>query len=198
MKRENVKGALINSAIDVIATQGLDKATTKLIANVAKLNEVYIYRNFIDKEDLFVKVFEFLDDELVDAIACSLPVMMKDQFTIEDRCKTLFASVWKFLIGNENKCRSYISYYYSPYYNKYSAIRHDEIYKDIVEICSSAFIDGTDVLTALNCVLDIMLALAVKVFNGKLVNNEETAKVAYDFVYSAVRSKLIWEVEKQQ
>ena len=62
MKRENVKCALINSAIDVIATQGLDKATTKLIANVAGLNEVYIYRNFNDKEDLFVKVFEYLDD----------------------------------------------------------------------------------------------------------------------------------------
>ncbi len=198
MKRENVKCALINSAIDVIATQGLDKATTKLIANVAGLNEVYIYRNFNDKEDLFVKVFEYLDDKLVDAIACSLPVMLKDQFKIEDRCKTLFTSVWKFLVENENKCRSYISYYYSPYYYKYSAIRHDEIYKDIVEICSSAFIDGTDVLTALNCALDIMFALAVKVFNGKLENNEETAKIAYDFVYSAVKSKLIWEVEKQQ
>lgn len=45
-KIENTKQAFIESAVRVVARDGLDKATTKAIAADAGLNEANIYRCF--------------------------------------------------------------------------------------------------------------------------------------------------------
>ena len=45
-KIENAKQTFIESAVRVVARDGLDKTTTKAIAADAGLNEAYIYRCF--------------------------------------------------------------------------------------------------------------------------------------------------------
>ena len=55
MKQDDLRQALIDGTIHVIAQNGLDKATTKAISNATGINEVYIYRLFENKEKLFEK-----------------------------------------------------------------------------------------------------------------------------------------------
>lgn len=56
-KGRNAKQAFIESAIRVVAREGLDKATTKAIAADAGLNEAYIYRCFESKEAMLRDAF---------------------------------------------------------------------------------------------------------------------------------------------
>jgi AcrR family transcriptional regulator len=83
MKREDrleeTRRKLIDGTIQVIARQGLDGASTKLIGTTTELNEVYIYRSFKDKEDLFAKTFAFLDEELLDLAMKHIDVMYKQE-----------------------------------------------------------------------------------------------------------------------
>ena len=65
MKHYNVKERLIEATIKVIAAEGMDKTTTKVIAKEAGLFETYIYQYFSSKENLLAETFDALDSELL-------------------------------------------------------------------------------------------------------------------------------------
>ena len=118
-----MRDTLIARTVTVIAEQGLDKTTTKAIVTGTGINEAYIYRCFSDKEDLLSKTFDMLDNELLTQSMQHLPVMYMQEMDFETRSRLYFASVWKFLLGNREKCLAYIRYYYSPYFKKFSLIK---------------------------------------------------------------------------
>lgn len=196
MDQESIRRALIDSTIHIIANNGLDKATTKHIANRAGVNEVYIYRAFDGKDDLYMKTFLQLDQELVAAILRHIPIMDMTNIKIEDRCWALFSAVWKFVLGNEEKTLSFIRYYYSPYFKKYSCTAHREAYRVVVEKFRPAFKADADVWMLLCHILDVLLAAAVKVYNGELPDNDRTAAYVFDLLYSSVESKLTWSKQR--
>ena len=108
MTQDEMRLALLNSTIKIIAKDGLDKATTRSIAQAAQLNEAYIYRLFSDKEDLFKEAFTLLDNELVSKILLHLPIMSAKELDFETRCRALFFACWKFILSNKEKCLSFI------------------------------------------------------------------------------------------
>ena len=110
MKQDNTRRKLIDGTIYVIARDGLDKATTKSIGEATSINQVYIYRHFEDKEDMFAETFASLDDELVDKAMKHVPVMYVREMEYEKRCWVFFSSVWKFILGNRDKCLTFIRY----------------------------------------------------------------------------------------
>lgn len=192
MKQEVIRRAMIDGTIHVIAREGLDRATTKALATESDVNEVYIYRFFDGKEDLFAKTFDYLDEELVKKIQECLPIMHKGEIAIEDRCWMMFSCVWRFLLGNAEKCICFIRYYYSTYYKKLSYDKHFNAYKNIVTEFTPAFKEGADVWMTLNYILDVMLSYAIRVYNGELENNDHTAEFVYNLVYAGVEPQLWW------
>ena len=75
MSPQDMREKLIARTITVIATEGLDKTTTKAITTGTGINEAYIYRHFSDKKDLLSKAFDKLDEELVAKVMQHLPVL---------------------------------------------------------------------------------------------------------------------------
>ena len=196
MKKEDMRLALINAAIQVIARDGLDKATTKSIATEAGLNEVYIYRNFADKEDLFVKAFNLLDCELLSNLTNNISVMSIDSIDFVDRCRLLFDKLWNFVLQNKEKCLCFTYYFYSPYFAKYSIKTHRETYENFVELFPPSFVEGADVWMLLNHILDVILSFAMRVHNGQLENNEDSRYHVFNVIYQAVRNYLRYEQNK--
>ena len=187
MKPDEMREKLICGTARVIATEGLDKATTKQIGLTTSINEAYIYRLFKDKEDLFAKTFAYLDDELVFVCMNSLPVMEREDLAFRERGRLCFADVWRFILGNSEKCRAFIRYYYSPYFAKYSATEHRERYDDFLEKFKVCFKEDANVWMILNHILDTMLSFAVKVFDGALSDNANAEEHVFRVVYAAAR-----------
>lgn len=52
MEVQEMRQVFIDSAVRVVARDGMEKTTTKAIASEAKLNEAYIYKCFSGKDDL--------------------------------------------------------------------------------------------------------------------------------------------------
>ncbi|MBR5615983.1 MAG: helix-turn-helix transcriptional regulator, partial [Clostridia bacterium] len=84
-RKEELREALREATVYVVAHDGLDKATTKALASRAGVNEGYIYRVFDGKEDLLAKTFTMLDGELAGAVSQNLPVMHDESMDIEMR-----------------------------------------------------------------------------------------------------------------
>lgn len=171
----------------VIAENGLDKTTTKAIVSGTDINEAYIYSHFSGKEDLLSKAFDTLDEELVTKAMQHIPVMYMQEFDYETRCRIFFAAIWKFLIGNREKCLAYIRYYYSPYFQKYSIVTHKARYKCLVTKFMDAFKEEADVWMILNHILNVMLDFAVKVFHGEMPNTEKYSEHVFRVIYASVK-----------
>lgn len=187
MKQDDTRRRLIDGTIHVIARDGLDKATTKQIGMETATNEAYIYRCFSGKEDMFAKTFDSLDEELVSVAMQHVPVMYMPEMEYETRCWMFFSSVWKFMLGNKDKCLTFIRYYYSPYFKQCSAESHNRRYKPLVEKFKEAFRDEANVWMLLNHILNVMLDFAVKVFDGAVQNNADTAEHVFRLIYGSVQ-----------
>ena len=187
MKHYDVQSRLIDRTIIVIAENGLDKTTTKAIVKGTDINEAYIYRYFSDKEDLLSHVFDTLDEELVAKVMQHLPVMYMRELEYELRCRVFFEAVWKFLLGNKEKCLAFVRYYYSPYFTKYSAENHKRRYVPVVEKFKEAFKDEADVWMILNHILNVMLDFAVKAHNGQMPKEDSYVEHVFLVIYASVK-----------
>ena len=186
MKQDDLRQALIDGAIHVIAQNGLDKATTKAISNATSINEVYIYRIFENKEKLFEKAFEHLDKQLLDKCLLHIDVMYMGEMDYETRCRIYFLAIWRFLVGNKDEIFMYVRYYYSPYFKKHSAEMHKQGFMPLVNKFKDAFKDEADVWMILNHILNVMLDFAVKVHNGQMPENDDYSEHVFRVVYRSV------------
>ena len=190
MTQEEMRLALVNSTVKVVANDGLDKTTTKAISTVADLNEVYIYRLFEGKEDLLRKSFELLARELAENVMKNISVMHEKDRDFLSKGKELFCSVWNFILSNEDRCVCYMRYYYSPYFKKYSEDYHNKLFAPVVDVMTPAFAEGQDVVFFLSHILHLMLDFAIKVFDGFVTNDKETAEKFFTIIYSSIKPYL--------
>lgn len=188
MKHFDVRSTLIEQTIKVVANEGFDKTTTKAIVGNTGINEAYIYKFFKDKDDLLVATFSALDDELCSQALHHVSVMYMHEMDFELRCQFFFTAIWQFLLGNRDKCITYVRYYNSPYFRKYSSDEHKKRYLPLVDKFSDAFRDGANTWMILHHILETMLGFAIKVFNEELENNDDTAKHVFTLVYGTVCS----------
>ena len=188
MKHFDVRSTLIEQTIKVVANEGFDKTTTKAIVGDTGINEAYIYKFFKDKDDLLTATFSALDEELCSKTLYYVSVMNMPDIDFEMRCQFFFTAIWQFLLGNRDKCITYVRYYNSPYFRKYSSDEHKQRYVPLVNKCSAAFRDGANTWMILHHILETMLGFAIKIFNEELENNEDTAKHVFILVYGTVCS----------
>ncbi len=186
MKQDEFRQRLIDGTIHVIARDGIDKATTKSIGEETSINQAYIYRHFKDKEDMVAKAFDSLDDELVAKVMQHVPVMYMRELEYELRCRVFFDAVWKFLLANKERCLTFVRYYYSPYFTKYSLENHRQRYTPVMEKFKDAFRDEADVWMILNHILNVMLDFAVKVHNVQMPNDDSYSEHVFLVIYRSV------------
>ena len=186
MKHDDLRQALVDGTIHVIAQNGLDKATTKAISNATGINEVYIYRTFENKEELFEKAFEHLDKQLVDKTLMHIDVMYMREMNYETRCRVYFLAIWRFLIGNKDEILMYVRYYYSQYFKKYSAEAHKQRFLPLVNKFSEAFKDEADVWMILNHILNVMLNFAMLVHNEEMSREDNYTEHVFRVIYRSI------------
>ncbi len=187
MSPQDTKETLLARTVSVIAHEGLDKTTTKAIVSGTGINEVYIYRNFSNKEELLSKTFDKLDDELFAKAMQHVDVMYMTELPFETRSRIFFKNVWDFLLGNREKCLAFVQYYYSPYFKKYSVKEHKRRYVPLVEKFQNAFRDEADVWMILNHILNVVLDFAVKVHNGEMSKEDDYAEHVFRVIYASIR-----------
>ena len=187
MSPQDMRETLLARAVTVIATEGLDKTTTKAITTGTGINEGYIYRLFSDKEDLLAQVFTTLDEELAEKTMQYVEVMYLPEPEFDLRCRVYFEALWKFLLGSREKCIAFVRYYYSPYFTKYSAEDHKRRFDPLVQTFRPAFKDEADVWMILNHILHVMLAFAVMVHNEQMPREDHYSEHVFRVIYASVK-----------
>lgn len=193
MKNESVvRDILVNNTIQLIAEGGFEKATTKAITysdytpHNFKLNEVYIYRLFGSKENLYEAAFDTLDKEFSFALNRCFTTTSVENKSIKEKLYNGFIRVWDFILRKEDRCRCYIRYYYSAYFQEYSLEKHNENFALVVNSFKMLFKPQADTKSIMHSVLTTLLDFAVRVFNGDLKNTDENKTYVFNVLLSAM------------
>ena len=190
MKREpEIKELLINNAIHLIAEGGFEKATTKELAHSGgslpgfKMNEVYIYRIFGSKENLFESVFDRLDHELLYAFQKGIEKVGGIDALNKETMYEFFLMAWRFILGNEERCRCYVRYYYSIYFKGHSLEAHQHLFEGVISGMAPMFKEDADVVSILHSVFTAMFDFGIRVYNGELEDSEINRPHVFNVLY---------------
>ena len=188
-----IREALINNTIDLIAQGGFEMATTAAITRKAppsaevKMNEVYIYRLYGGKEQLYEAAFLTLESELYHALqACVTEELAKSRDTV-DAWYRIFERAWGFLLRNEEHCRCYVRYYYSVYFKGNSLATHNKHFEHIVSCFAPLFQEDANLSAIMHSVFTALLDFSIRVYNGDLENNEDNRPHIFNMLYSMLK-----------
>lgn len=187
-----IRQELIKSAIRVVSVQGIQNATTKALSLDARLSEVYIYRYFQSKDDLFKQTFDSLDRELMLVMKRSLLRVNCNNANIREVFRAIFHDFWEFALGDRNKCSFFIQYYYSSYYSTHSDVERKMIYQPLLDLISPAFVNGVDAWIELNHMYDIAFPKLLRVIRGTIPDNKETEESVCREITLIQEGKISW------
>lgn len=190
MDQSEIKQALIESAIYTISTVGIDSATTKQLATNAGVNEVYIYRIFGGKEELFKAAFTFVDKDFSSELLSYISAIYDRNSDVETRFKNLFKLIWQYATTDKEKCSFFIRYYYSRCYTNTISQERKTIYANVMKKFDTAFARGTDTWWLFNHILDVVFSSAVKVLRGEIPDNDETMQNIFNLLFPALKQYL--------
>lgn len=185
-KVENTRQVFIESAVRVVARDGLDKATTKAIAADAGLNEANIYRCFESKEDLLCAAFHMEDVNFAYFLKQNLHVMHVQNTTWKDRALQLWSVRWRFILERRDDCLFYLQYYYSANCRKYAYEEHLKCFQELFAAVEQTFKPEANVNMLLHQVFDTMLSFAARVLGGEMPDDDATTQWAFEQIYSFV------------
>lgn len=190
MKNEaEIKELLISNAIRLIAEGGFEKATSKELAFSGgslpgiKMNEVYIYRIFGGKENLYEAAFLRLDEELFQAFKIGLSLVDASDLTNKEKIFAFLEQAWSFILRNEIRCRCYVRYYFSVYFRDHSVKAHNETFGKLIKVIAPAFKEEADVEAILHSAFITLFDFGIRVFNGALEDNELNRPHIFNVIY---------------
>lgn len=157
-----VREALLNSTVRIVAQYGLERTTTKLIAADAQINEAYIYRCYDSKDSLLQATFHMEDVCLAEHVRKSLPVMRIRGLNWKERCFLLWKSCWEFILHKPDDCRFYLQYYYSVSCRRHAYDEHLKYFHSLFDEIRPVFRPDTNVDMLLHQIFDTMLSFAAE------------------------------------
>jgi len=141
---ERYRNELLAGAIRATAERGLEGITTRAIAEAVSLNEAYIYRYYLDRNDLLEKAFMRSDEELMEFIRQEFETMKSSSLPFRERFAIFFNRVWDFSVKDHIYCLFYVRYCYSTFFTDKVRDKHMALINEKIPLEKEYFLEGTD------------------------------------------------------
>ena len=191
---QEMRQIFLDSAVRIVARDGMEKTTTKAIAAEAKLNEAYIYKCFSGKDDLLSAALHREDVNFAALLRKTLPVMRLPGLPWKERAYLLWKQSWDFILTDPADCVFYIRYYYSASCRAHAYEAHLACFRPLIEKVGPAFKPGTNMDMLIHQIFSTMLFFASRVLGGELENSEKTTAWAFEQIYRFVAPNVRAEV----
>lgn len=187
MTQNRIRNALMDGAIKVVARDGLEKITTRSIASECDLHDAYIYRYFIDKDDLLMRTFIREDKAMTARIKENLEKSDLKGKSIEEVLRTIVMPIWEFLMENEDVCKFYVRYYYSIHFEKDAIEEFREDNRTLRGTFEDLFPQGADLELMFHYHMDTLLNIAMKVTTDEIEKTPDIGERVFKLLYSVTK-----------
>lgn len=187
MTQNRIRNALMDGAIKVVARDGLEKITTRSIASECDLHDAYIYRYFIDKDDLLMRTFIREDKAMTARIKENLEKSDLKGKSIEEVLRAIVMPMWEFLMENEDVCKFYVRYYYSIHFEKDAIEEFREDNRTLRGTFEGLFPQGADLELMFHYHMDTLLNIAMKVTTDEIEKTPDIGERVFKLLYSVTK-----------
>ena len=202
---EELRKQIRSETMHLIATGGMSNFSFPKLTAATGIVAPTVYELYKNKEDLLSTCFLEIDAEIAWLLADVLkksPQHRERATDVENYCWLLWIAFWRYLTADADRTRFYWAFYnsecftpeviqkrvknYQPFIQAFEEIDH---FFRIAERCDRRalvlnMIDGT-------------ISSAVKVFNGRLANDDATVNTIYQTVFEPMFSVLEIEIIKR-
>lgn len=187
MTQNRIRNALMDGAIKVVARDGLEKITTRSIASECDLHDAYIYRYFIDKDDLLMRTFIREDKAMTARIKENLEKSDLKGKSIEEVLRAIVMPIWEFLMENEDVCKFYVRYYYLIHFEKDAIEEFREDNRTLRGTFEDLFPQGADLELMFHYHMDTLLNIAMKVTTDEIEKTPDIGERVFKLLYSVTK-----------
>jgi hypothetical protein len=79
---------------------------------------------------------------------------------------------WNFILGDEERCRCYVRYYYSVYFKGSSREAHIRMFSGMISDMTPIFKEEANVSAIMHSVFTTLFDFAIRVYNGDIADDE--------------------------
>jgi len=186
-KNNEIAQSLMDGAINAVANFGLEGLTTKQIAVAANVSENYIYRYYVDRDDLLRKTFEKLDKELFEIAKNYCVLLKEDGSSMKERAYKYFLACWAYIADGSNKCKFYVRYYNSTFFKGETVELHKKNCDEFYYMGFANAMKEKEISIVRHSLFALLLSQAMDVANGKVKNDDTMKKAFFEVLYSLVK-----------
>lgn len=187
--KTELKSMLNCSAYRVVATEGIERVTTRKVSKGAGLSDPYIYQCYSDMDDLLKSAFLEINKEIAEIIKNMLQTYNPESITQEEtekRCWEMWSTYWDFLMAQPEKTIFYWRFSQSGYYSKELFDARQKNFDLFFKFLNDAeersgLTDITDTDTIVADIFVGTVGMAVKIHLGYI---EKTESIKYDIYHS--------------
>lgn len=189
---KDMRRSLKRSAAHVVATQGLENTTTKLIAAESGLAEAYIYRYYDGKKDLLEQTFLEIDQQIIQVFQRNAEKLFQITHCMQDSCYLLWKAYWNYLVQDADQTVFHSRFYYSAYYTKQieeARKRNLTAFQEIILTFDEQYgltITHEDTWLRIIHMMESTLSYAMRVIRCEYESSEEHVKRIFDTVFPPV------------
>lgn len=176
LNNEQIRTTLVNAAILSVSRVGLENATTRVIGEFAEMNATYIYRYFIDKEDLLRRAYVQENTAYIGKILEKLENIKKSKETLSTKAATLWSYCVNYLLDRPDTCRFLRYYYNSPNLKNYVFEEHTHLFLKLKESVKPLCPDDERAELFIYYLLDSVFCLCMRALNEEL-NKTQTKRL---------------------
>jgi len=178
---------LMDGVVKAIATYGIEGMTTRSIANIASLNEAYIYRYFLDRDDLASKTFIRTDNNLFNVFFENVPLLKDESKESYDvNLKEFFNASWAYMTDDFIYCKFYIRYVFSQIYSEEAKEAHRKNIEKLEEMFIPRIKDDAKMDAILHHIYTSSLIFLMEIATGEMENTIENRDLLFELLYPSV------------
>ena len=196
--KQELKEMLQRSAFHLVATEGIERLSTRRLSAGCGLSDPYIYQCYSDIPDLLAEAFLKVDREIAELMGTIIKAQLQnpDQpMKLSDVCRALWDAYWKYLMDDPERTVFYWRYYQSGYYNReiLSARRENfQVFSEFVGNMGRAvgILNNEELVAVETIIIDDTVSAAVRLHLGYIQKDAISADDIFYSVFALLFRKL--------
>ena len=180
MKKSTITPEMIMEAtISYVANYGLEKVTTKKVADTIHISEGSVFNYFPNKRALLVNCLSYIDNQ-IDAILKGVP---SHGLNLKKHAKAMWYSYFEFLASHRDYTKFYLQFRQSSYYDRETIAEQNNSYNFFMKVIQkNIHLIGINPDFFWTYLIESTMSFALHVADGGLPNTQKDVDRIYNLM----------------
>lgn len=196
--KQELKEMLQRSMFHLVATEGIERLSTRRLSAGCGLSDPYIYQCYSDIPDLLAEAYLKVDREIAELMRAIIVAQLQNAgqpVKLGEICRVLWDAYWKYLMDDPDRTVFYWRYYQSGYYNREVLAerwKNFQVFSEFSRNTGKAvgIPDDAERLAVVSMIVDDTVSAAVRLHLGYIQRDAISADDIFYSVFALLFRKL--------